>query len=398
MKFTRVVLPNGLTILHEYREVPVTTVAIASRLGAAYETESEKGISHFLEHMCFKGTERRSGEQISSEIEDIGGDLNAFTDECLTCFHAIVPSAHTSVALDVLTDIYFRPILKWEDMKKEAKVICEEIKVYADSPSSYSGDRLKRNLYEVPLGLNIAGSEKIVRGMTLEELQRKHDLYYCPENSLLCVVGNSPLENVLEFFGRNDFSSGISKPSLQVNVKKINIRDAEQREDIEQATLMLGIHFPNASSPQAYAAGLFSTILGDGMSSRLFSEIREKRGLAYDVGSSYSPETDFGALNIFTCIKKKNIPKVTSLIIDEVRKIASLTDEELSKAKERLRGCFLVSSEKCAASADSLLRYEIQGSAEEHYSFQDRISEVTLSEVRALADVKDYASFVLSPK
>jgi predicted Zn-dependent peptidase len=398
MKFTRVILPNGLTVLHEYRSVPVSTVAIASRLGAAYETESEKGISHFLEHMCFKGTKRRSVEQISSEIENIGGDLNAFTDECVTCYHATVPSTHTSVALDVLTDMYFRPTLKCEDMKKEAEVICEEIKRYIDAPGAYSGDRLKENLYRAPLGLNIAGSEKIVRGMTREQLQRKHDLHYCPENSLLCIVGNSPLESVLEFFGRNDFSLGSGQHSSKITVEKINIRDAEQRAGIKQATLTLGIHFPSASSPQTYAAELFSTILGDGMSSRLFSEIREKRGFAYDVRSDYTPEKDFGALTIFAGVKKKNISKVTDLIIDEVRKMAFLTDEELSKAKERLKGCFLVGSEGCMASADSLIRSEIEGSAESHYAFQDRINGVTLDEVRALADVKDYSSFVLGPK
>lgn len=398
MKFTRAVLPNGLTVLHEYRDVPVTSVAFASRLGAAYEKAHEKGISHFLEHMCFKGTPTRSVADISSSLENVGGNLNAFTDECITCYHVKVPSNHDSLALEVMADLYFNPLLNEEEMKKEAKVICEEIKMYHDDPESYTDEQLKLNLYGLPFGLSIAGDEKTVLSMTRNDLAKKHSEHYQPSNSILGVVGNTPLEKIFRFADSFVFPSSEPCGALGVDIERKTCRTKEAREGIEQTNFAMGFHFPNGLSQAKYAAVLFNTILGGGMSSKLFMEVREKRGLAYSIYSHFSKENDFGYLGIFAGTKAESVPLVEDLVLQEIRSMSDLSEEALAKAKERVIGLRRIGVENSMLTADRLIRAEMSSSAEDVYNFEDCINRVSLEDVRALADVDDYASFVLSPK
>ena len=198
MKFNKKVLANGLTILHEKRDVPVTTVMLAVRYGSAYEGEEEKGIAHFIEHLCFKGTEKRSAKEIASEVEKIGGVLNAFTADEETAYHVKLPSEHLGLAMDVIFDIFFNPVFPEEEVTKEANVICEEIKMYHDNPMSHSLEKIKENLYEKPFGMFGAGTAENVRGMTREQLIGKHRELYVPKNAVLSVVGNNDFEEVVK--------------------------------------------------------------------------------------------------------------------------------------------------------------------------------------------------------
>jgi len=398
MKFTKKVLSNGLVILHEYRDVPVTSVAIASKLGAAYEDSSEKGVSHFLEHMCFKGTSTRSAKELSATLENSGGLLNAFTDECVTSYYATIPSRRASVALDVLTDLYFNPLLDAAEVKKEANVISEEIKMVKDDPEEYVDVKLKQNLYAGSLGLDIAGDVKNVLAVTRDVLVKKHSAFYQPANSILCVVGNTPLEEVAGFFDNFKFPNNSPSVLPPIIVNKTTLKCVESREGIEQANLAIGFHFPSKSSSQRYTASLFNTILGGGMSSRLFLNIREKLGLVYSVQSQYSAEKDFGLLGIFAGAKKKNVRKVMDLALKEFQGMVSISKEDLQNAKERVLGIWEIGQECSMDSAERLIRAELNLGVEQHYLFQDNINAVSLDEVRALAKIDDFASFTLIPK
>jgi len=396
MKFTKSVLANGLTILHEKRDVSVTTVAIASRFGAEYEKESEKGVSHVIEHLCFKGTERRTAKEISSEVEKIGGILNAFTHEEVTLYHAKLPSKHLGVALDVLFDIYFNSNFPEEEIKKEIKVICEEIKMRKDNPRIYVCDRLKQNLYEKPFGLNVSGDEKTILSLTREDIINKHKAKYCPASSILCVVGNNSLKDILDFVEKFNFPKNIALEKSQIP-KKINLISNDKRAGIEQANLAMGFHFPIGSSQERYAAQLFNSILGDGMSSKLFLEVREKLGLVYAIKSDFDLGKDYGYLLIYAGTDKSKVNQVIDIVSKEFKNMENISREELEEAKRQIVGNYLVESEGSEECVVNLVMEEILDKAEKYYQFEKNIQKVSLEEVRVLAKNSKFSYSVLSP-
>jgi len=197
MKFQKTKLKNGLTVLFEKRDVPVTTVMLATRYGAMYESEEEKGIAHFIEHLGFKGTKKRGVKQIAEEVEKVGGILNAFTHEEITAYHVKLPSEHLGVAMDVIFDVFFNASFPEAEVEKEGNVICEEIKMYRDSPRAHVLERIKGNLYRGAAGMFIGGTDESVRGMSREQLFKRHREVYVPSNSVLCVVGNNDFDEIV---------------------------------------------------------------------------------------------------------------------------------------------------------------------------------------------------------
>jgi len=395
-QFQRKKLKNGLVVLHEKRDVPVTTVMLGTKFGSAYESEKEKGIAHFIEHLCFKGTKKRTTKEIAFELEKVGGILNAFTSEQITAYHVKLPSEHLELAMDVIFDIYFNPIFPEEEVKKEANVICEEIRMYHDNPSSHVIEMIKRGLYEKPFGSFIAGTEENVRSMNREQLLRKHDEFYVPENSILCVVGNNDFEDVLNFAEKFCVVSGGEK----LVAPKINfqfLKEQEKRKDIHQANVVLGFHFPKGSEKEVYAGHVFSTILGQGMSSKLFTEVREKRGLAYSVKTFYEAEKDYGYLIIYIGTDKEKVEKVIKVCLKEFEGMKNLADVELKEAKEQVIGNQKVEAEGSNETALNLILSEISGKAEDYYDFEKNVNKVCLKDIQKLAGKTEYASFVLRP-
>jgi predicted Zn-dependent peptidase len=394
--FTKKVLSNGLTVLHEKRDVPVTTVAIASKFGAVYENESEKGISHVIEHLCFKGTKNRSAKQISSEIEKIGGILNAFTHEEVTLYHAKLPSKHIGVALDVLFDIYFNSSFPEDEITKEIKVICEEIKMRKDNPRVYVCDRLKQNLYEKPFGLNVSGDAKTILALTKETIVKKHQERYCPANSILCVVGNNSIEEIMKFV-----ENFVFPPNCKFNKndtpKRINLNSDEKRDGLEQANIAFGFHFPAGSSRERYAAQLFNSIFGDGMSSKLFLEVREKKGLVYAIKSDYDVGKDYGYLLIYAGTDKSKIKQVIDIVSEEFNKMAKITEDELKEAKEQIIGNYMVESEGSEECVVNLVMEEVLDKAEKYYQFEKNIKEIKLVELKNLVKNTKMSYSILSP-
>jgi predicted Zn-dependent peptidase len=400
MEFKKKVLKNGLTILHEKRDVPVTTVMLACKYGSAYEQENEKGLAHFIEHLCFKGTKRRTSFQIAAEIEKVGGILNAFTHEEFTAYHAKLPSDKFSLAMDVLFDVFFNPSFPEEEVSKEAQVICEEIKMYKDHPRSYVLEKLKESLYSAPFGMFIAGNEKNVRSFTREKILSIHRSIYCPENSILCVVGNNSFEEVVQF--AEDFCVRIeprkfSKIKSPIIKKKISHFE-ERRKNLEQANIALGFHFPFADSKGRYSAEVFNSIFGEGMSSRLFTEIREKKGLAYAVKSDLDLGTNYGYIIIYIGTDKEKVKEVIKISVEEFYKMVNVSEKELEEAKQKIIGSKKVHSEESESSAIDLVLNELYGGAEKYYLFEKKIKEVTLDDLKSLLEVKKYSSSSILPQ
>ncbi|MFH0711626.1 MAG: pitrilysin family protein [archaeon] len=398
MKFEKKVLKSGLTVLHEKRDVPVTTVMLAARYGSIYETIKEKGIAHFIEHLCFKGTERRSVKQIAGEVEKVGGVLNAFTSEEVTAYHVKLPSEHLGVAMDVIFDVFFNASFPEVEVEKEAGVICEEIKMYHDNPHAHVLEGIKTNLYEGAAGMSGAGTEENVRRMTREQLFNRHREVYVPSNAILCVVGNNNFDEIVSIAEKFDVASRKSQvASRDVKVKKRVIKNSEKREGVQQVNLAIGFHFPCSSTKERCVAEVFSAILGEGMSSKLFSEVREKRGLVYGIKTELDLGKNYGYMVIWAGTDSSNEKKVVDICLDEFRKMGEIGEEELAEAKVQVIGNRRVESEGSSETAVNLIVEELDGDAKNYYNYEKNINAVSLGDIKKLAAISEFASFSLGP-
>jgi predicted Zn-dependent peptidase len=397
MKFQKKVLANGLTVLFEQRDVPVTTVMLAVKYGAAYESVEEKGMAHFMEHLCFKGTGKRTVKQIAEEVERVGGDLNAFTHEEITAYYAKLPSVHLDVAMDVIFDVFFNASFPEAEVEKEANVICEEIKMYRDDPLRHSFDMIRENLYEAPFGKSTLGHQKGVKGMTREKLFVKHREMYVPSNSVLCVVGNNNFDEIIER-AESVSTEGESVDAKIPEIKKRDVKDKEERAGVEQTNLVLGFHFPFSGESGRYAAELFSTILGDGMSSKLFTEVREKKGLVYGVKANLDLGKNYGYMIIWAGTDPEKEKEVVDICLKEFGKMKDISEAELAEAKVQVVGGRDVESEGSSETAVNLIMEEVAGNAEDYYKYKEKIDAVSLEDIKKLAGISEYASFSLGPK
>ncbi len=395
--FNKKVLKNGFTIVHEKRDVPVTTIMIGTRFGSAYEKKEDKGMAHFLEHLCFKGTEKRTAKQISEEIESIGGVLNAFTHEEMTAYHAKVPSSHMKTAMEVLLDIFFNPVFPEEEIKKEAMVVCEEIKMYRDNPRAFVMDKIKENLYEMPFGEFIAGNEKNVLSFNRKRIKEFHDSVYVPENSILVVVGNNSFQEVCSLAEK--FVS--EKKGRKIKIPEIILKNNKKvlsRKGIEQTNLAIAFHFPVSSKKESYAAEIFNAVLGEGMSSRLFTEVREKRGLVYGIKAELDMGKNYSYFVIWAGTDREKVQEVIEVSLNEFSKMSLLSEKELENAKKQVIGSFLVENEDSISTATNLMMFEICRKAEDYYNYPENLNKVSLDEIVKLARLKKYSVVVLSPE
>jgi len=302
------------------------------------------------------------------------------------------------LAMDVIFDIYFNPVFPEEEIKKEANVICEEIRMKGkDNLMVRSLIKIKQHLYGPPFGLSGFGLEKNIKSMNRKQLLKKHDEFYVPENSVLCVVGDNSFEDVVRFAEKFCVERKFSKKEIP----KIDfqfLKDQEKRKDIHQANVMLGFHFPKGSEKDVYAGHVFSTVLGQGMSSKLFTEVREKRGLAYAAKTFYEAEVDYGYLIIWVGTDEGKVDEVIKVCLEEFGKMKNLTEEELAEAKEQVVGNHAVGAEGSEDVALNLIFSEVSGKAEDYYDFEKNINKVCLKDIKKLAGKSEYASFVLRPE
>jgi len=397
-KFYRKILDNGMTLLFEKRSVPVVSVALAVKTGGMHEKEEEKGISHFIEHMLYKGTKKRSAKQIAEEIENKGGDINGFTGETITTYWCKMPSKHLNVALDVLTDMVKNSVFDEKEFEKERKVIFEEIKMHRDNPMRYVVDKIHTFLYTKPFGIDLIGTYESMNSITREKILKRFNEIYRPNNMILAVVGNADFSKIVDFAKKNfDNEKGFLPKMI---IKEKNQTGIEKRKGIDQANLVFAYHAPLARDRKSYAAMVLNTIMSAGSSSKLFQEIREKRNLAYAIKGDIDINKDFSYSLIYAGARKENVDKIKKIILEEFEKASqTLTEKELEEAKENIIGNTMISTEDSQSQLVQLMAWELaDGNAKNFYDFEKNIRRVTLAEVKNLAKLKNYSFFALVPE
>jgi len=398
MNFEKRKLSNGITVLYEKRILPVVAFSISNPFAASHEESEIKGIAHFIEHLLFTGTKSRTHEDISREIEKKGGVLNAFTAQDVTSFWFKLPAEHLFSGMDILIDMLKNPSFIEEKFEKEKKVILEEIKMYHDMPQRHVYDKIEENLFEKPFGEGIIGSKDTIEPLNRNFVAEYFSKKYSPENYVVTIIGKGDIEKVCDYL-ESQFKPE-NKSSSHKEIKKKNAESTEERAGIDQAHFVFAIHAPMANDKRKYVLEVLDAYLAHGMSSKLFLEIREKRGLAYSVSSTLHREKTYSYYSIYVGTTKEAIPEVKRLILEGFKEASEkMTEKDLQEAKERLTGLRKVSSEESINVMNELLFSEISvGDAGEYYKYEDKINAVMLSDVKKIAKIDRYSTAAIVPK
>jgi len=400
INFQKRKLSNGVTVLHEYRDLPVVSFSISNPFAASHEESKIKGIAHFIEHLLFTGTLSRTHEDISREIEKKGGILNAFTAQDVTSYWFKLPKEHLFAGIDILIDMVKNPRFDEQKFEKEKKVILEEIKMGHDVPQSHVFEKIEENLYEKPFGEGIIGSEETINALTRDFVAKYFKTKYSPENYFITIVGNADFEKVCQYIEQN-FQPENKEHLQHIEVKKKNAESTEERAGIDQAHFVFAVHAPMATDKKKYVLEVLDSYLASGMSSKLFLEIREKRGLAYAVKSSINTEKNYSYYSIYVGTTKKAILEVKNLILEGFDNIKEMTESDLTESKERLIGLRKVLSEESSGVMNELMYSELSTSnAQEYYKYEEKINKVTLDQVKDLAKelIKEYSTAAIVPE
>lgn len=386
----RTVLDNGLRLLsEEVTGMPSVTVGIWVENGSRDEPLPLNGISHFLEHLLFKGTARRTAGQIAQEIDAIGGALDAFTGKEYTCYYARVLSEHLPLALDLLTDIFLHSSFPQEEIERERSVICQEIAQGEDQPDELIGDLFHLDFWpEHPLSWPITGTIDSVSRLCRDDFLRYRAEQYCPQRVFVAMAGGASHTALVDAIGPALSSLTGTPPARQDSPPIARPGVSIHRRELEQTHLFLGMPCAPQLDPDWYATHLMNIALGGGLSSRLFQEIRERRGLVYDVSSFLSSCRDTGYLGVYLATSAVSIPEAMRLTCDTLQDIArdGISGDELQRAKNHTKGAMLLDLETSEAWMNRLARCEIYHKRDIPIAeIIEQIDQVTLDNVHAQA-------------
>lgn len=395
MQFARTVLPNGLRLI----TIPMpsfesATVLVMVGAGSRYETRKNNGISHFLEHMAFKGTKKRpSALSISTLIDGIGGECNAFTGKEITGYYIKSSATHVELSMDILSDMLQKSLLHPKEIDKERGVIIEEINLYEDTPARKIGDIYENLLYgDTPLGWDIAGEKDVIKSIARKDFVAYLTSLYSAHNITVVVAGgvnNKHVGRLAEkYFGKMKKFDIV--PHTKVVENQMQPGVLIKKKTTEQVHIALGVRTVGLDHKDHYPLALLSAILGGGMSSRLFNEVREKRGLAYYVRAHSDHYQEVGSLTALAGVDPKKVEEAVKVIIDEFRAIGegakAVTNEELKKAKEFVKGHMVLELEDSRAVASFFAHQEL---LETHIDTPEqvlgKIDAVTVDEVKKAA-------------
>lgn len=383
-------LSNGVRILTE--EIPYfrsVAIGIWVDVGSRDESDEIGGTSHFIEHLLFKGTKRRTAKQIAEALDAVGGQLNAFTTKEYTCYYARVLDEHFDLAADVLVDMLFDSLFAPEDVERERNVIIEEIKMYEDTPDELVHDVFANALWKGhALGRPVIGSTEAVATLSRENILRFYEQNYLHGQMIVAVAGNIAHERVVaklaDSFAQIPKASASRKLDRPVPCQEISCR----QKNTEQVHVCVGTQGLRLDDEDLYVLQIINTVLGGGLSSRLFQEIREQRGLVYSVYSYHASYHDTGLFAIYAGLSRENVNLVLELITRELDNLRTqgITEEELRRAKDQLKGNFLLSLEGVNARMSRLGKSELYlGKVVPPEEVVRRIEEVTADRVLSLA-------------
>ncbi len=393
MNFTKTVLDNGLRIITiPMTDNPSVTVLVMVETGSKYETKEINGISHFLEHMMFKGTPRRpNATDISRELDGLGAHYNAFTSQEYTGYYAKVSSDRFDQALDIISDLYVNPVFKTEDMDKEKGVIVEEIRMYQDMPHQDVQDVFAALLHgDQPAGWSVLGTEDHVRSYTRDQLQSYRTAHYVAGATTVIVAGSFDQTTVLDKIGTafKGIATSGKKDKVAISESQFAPAIKIKYKETDQTHLVIGFRTFPILDPRNATMTVLSTILGGGMSSRLFARMRDQLGMCYYVRSSHNPNTDHGDLTVSAGVDSSRVHEAVREILAQFKRLIDepVSDAELKKAKDYLRGTTLLGLETSEARAEYAGYQEmLKKKVEEPNDVIARIHKVTAADIQALA-------------
>ena len=390
MNFDQITLKNGLRIIGEriphFRSV---SVGFWVGSGSQYETPDEAGLSHFLEHMVFKGTEKRTTRQIAEEMDKVGGQLNAFTSKECTCFYAKVVDEHLPLAMDVLSDLVTAPIFDPTELEKEKGVVIEEINMSADDPEDSVHELLMlANYGDQPVARPILGTEEKIAAYSSEDLRAYWKKMYRPQNTVLALAGNYDWNAVVALAEKLlDKWSPDAFESRACTTNPVPVTLLTKEKDIEQIHICLGFPALPIGDERSYELSLFNSVFGGAMSSRLFQKIREERGAAYTVYSYPNAYTDSGMLSVYAGTNPDAAEDVYGLLLGEAKKLASegMTRDEFMMAREQLKAGYILGLESTSARMQSLgRRLLLLGNTRTETEVIDRVNAIDFDSTNAL--------------
>ena len=388
--FVKEYLENGIPVVMEsFKNVRSVAVGVWVKVGSRYETPAKNGISHFLEHMFFKGTRKRSPKDIAVEIDTMGGDLNAFTSRENTAFYIKVLDEYLEKGVDLLSDIFIHSTFPEDELEKEKKIIKEEVKMVEDTPDDYIHDLFNQTIWgEEGLGQSILGRRETIASFTREDLIHHISKYYGTKDIIISCAGKFQPAKLMGLLSERFGGLRRGSEPKKGPVPGFNNAVKVYTKDISEAHICIGVPSVSQTSEDRYKLFVLNTLLGGGVSSRLFQEIRENRGLAYSVYSYTSMYIDTGLWGVYAGVSKKRIREVAELIIHEMLSLKdTLTEDELDKAKRHLKGNMILGLESTNSRMNNIARQEIYF---QRYISPDEISKavdvVSMKQIRELSE------------
>ena len=384
-------LQNGIRVVAEKIDyLKSVSIGVWVGNGSRYESKEVNGISHFIEHMLFKGTENLAADEIARAIDSIGGQIDAFTGREYTCFYTKTLDAHAHIALNVLSEMIFRPTLDSNDMALERRVIEEEIRMYEDSPEDLVYDLSSEAVWgDTPMGRTILGTYETLETITPDIMREYMQSHYTGANIVISVSGNfgEDFFDMLErYFGSQKIAS---TPPLLPKAEYRCGQSLVRKKDIEQVQLVVSFKGIDVMDEGVYSLLTMNNIFGFGMSSRLFQNIREKRGLVYSISAGHSSYAGTGLFDIAAGMKPESLKEVAELITGEIKTIKrdKLTRDEVQKSKERLKGSYILASESTGARMQGAGRALLAGKP--IYTQEEVLSQIDAVNTDTVADMID---------
>lgn len=402
-------LSNGLkVILMPKREGHSVGIALAVNFGSNLENEKHAGVAHYIEHMVFKGTKKRDKKQITLDIEKYGGLIGASTDFGFTIYYCTIPKKHVEIALDVIADMMFNSVFDHKELSLERNVILEDKMLWDTNPSLSILELFPQTIFKThPVAKPTIGKVDTIKAMNREDMLAYYRKYYVPSNMVLAVVGNMKPAKVLGMAKK--YYSMPRKPTPKIPIfnetmKLTAPRKSISKRDVSQSNMIIGFRFADARSKDWIIGKFIENLLGGGMSTRLFEEIRDKRGLVYDVSANYSAFRDYGMFEILAGAKQKNISKIKDLILKEFNRlrIEKVPKEEIRDIKSLMEGRYLIESEQEMAMATVLASREIVTKAEDVDGYIKNLKKITANDIMRVAkkyfEPKQYGLAAIIPK
>lgn len=384
----RKVLDNGLTIILDKKKCNSVVLEISTKVGSNNEDERTQGISHFIEHTIFTGTNKRNSKEIARSIESIGGEMNAMTINERTSFYARVPSKYFDDALDVLSDCIINSQFRAEEIEKERNIILSELDIYNDMPTARQWIFFLSKLFKkIKAKNNVGGTKQTVSKITRNDILAFYKKHYVAKNMVISVVGNFDKKiegKIVEKF--KDLSNKEPEPREDIMEPKQNRKEEYvEKKNIDHSYLVIGYKVPERNNPESYVLDVIRSIMGAGANSRLYEEIRLKRGLGYSVGSQYEGNKEYGVFASFVTTDHKNLGECKKILLEQYKKISDVTDQELHDAKKYIEGQFLLENEDNLKRADLISTFEVISDSSVIDQYIKNIDKVTKKDIKKVA-------------